>query len=375
MLKVFGATDYNYFSNGDVVLKPLKAKIHKEDNGDYYLDLVTGLDYSDYLVEGNIIVADTPQGEQAFRITNPEKTNTKITLRAWHVFYDSKRYLIQDSYVAGDDKTCAYALNHLNSATEPQSEFATWSDVEGYNTIRCVRKSLYEAILAVQEVWGGHLVRDNFSIGLKESIEHDNGITVEYGKNLKTITCSEDWDDVVTKLLPVGKDGILLNEINPMASVYVESARQYDIPYCKTVTFSQDIDQADYVDETAYKTALVNDLNSQASAYVQTNSLPKVNYTLKAHLDNITDIGDIIEVKDKRLGVNLITSVFAFEYDCIRKRFTEIEFGNAKPKLSNLFSIVNRNINNSVSYVAQNIYDTITGDTGSIPDSTINNLE
>ena len=46
------------------------------------------------------------------------------------------------------------------------------------------------------------------------SIGQDNGVTVRYAKNLKTITCETNWDNVVTKLLPVGKDGFLLNSID-----------------------------------------------------------------------------------------------------------------------------------------------------------------
>ena len=66
MIKVFGQTDTSFSSNGDIVLQSLKAKVHKEDNGNYYLDLETGLEYVDYIVEGNIVVANTPQGDQAF---------------------------------------------------------------------------------------------------------------------------------------------------------------------------------------------------------------------------------------------------------------------------------------------------------------------
>ena len=57
MIKIFGKTDKNFTSNGDCVIQPFKAKVHKQDNGDYYLDLETSLDYVDYLAEGNIVVA------------------------------------------------------------------------------------------------------------------------------------------------------------------------------------------------------------------------------------------------------------------------------------------------------------------------------
>ena len=364
MIRLFSSTDKNFTTNGDVVLHPLKAKVHKEDNGDYYLNLETGIEYVDYLVEGNIVVVDTPQGDQAFRITNPQKTRSKITVKAWHVFYDSENYLIEDSYVV--DKNCNEALDHLNNATEPQSPFTTISDVATVDSYRCVRKSLYEAIQTVIERWGGHLVRDNFNIGIRTSIGQDNGVTVRYRKNLREITCEENWDNVVTKLLPVGKDGILLNALEPNASLYVESEKQYTIPFTKSVSFNQNhIVEDDYkdesgtLDETAYKQALLDDLLQQATDYVDVNSLPKVNYTMKANISKVSDIGDTIEVIDERLGIDLMTNIISFDYDCILGQYTEIEFGNFKQTLSNLVS-------NITSSVDKSVIDTVTEQTAII---------
>ena len=354
MIKVFGQTDTSFASNGDVVLKPLKAKVHKKDNADYYLDLETGLDYVDYIVEGNIVVANTPQGDQAFRIGNVQKTKTKLTSKCYHVFYDSKNYLIADSYVV--DKTCNDALDHLNSATEPQSEFTTISDVGTVDSYRCVRKSLYEAIMTVISRWGGHLVRDNFQIEIRASIGQDNGVTVQYKKNLKDITCVENWDNVVTKLLPVGKDGILLNALDDSASIYVTSEVQYDLPYTKTVSFTQDdINQEDYASEQAYNQALVDDLMMQAITYLETNSVPQVNYTLKANLEKITDVGDTVEVIDERLGINMMTNVIAYDYDCILGKYTEIEFGNFKNTLSGLVGNITASVSQAVDNQVQGV--------------------
>lgn len=359
MIKVFGQTDTSFSSNGDVVFRPLKAKVHKEDNGDYYLDLETGLDYVDYFVEGNIVVANTPQGDQAFRIGNVRKTKSKLTSKCYHVFYDSENYLIADSYVV--DKTCNDALDHLNSATEPQSEFTTISDVGTVDSYRCVRTSLYEAIQTILERWGGHLVRDNFQIEIRATIGQDNGVTVQYKKNLKDITCEENWDNVVTQLLPVGKDGILLNAIDPNASIYVTSEIQYNLPYTKTVSFTQTIAQEDYPTEEAYQQALVSDLMMQALEYLEQNSVPQVNYTLKANIEKITDVGDTIEVIDDRLGVNMLTNVIAFDYDCILEQYTEIEFGNFKQTLSGLVGNITASVNKDVSDQLQGISASLSG--------------
>ena len=354
MIRAFGKTDRDFSSNGDIIVKATKAKLHKKDNGDYYIDIEAPLEYSDFLIDGNILAVDTPQGVQAFRVSNPSKKSNKISIRAWHVFYDSKNYLIADSNVV--DKNCNDALDHLNSATEPQSAFTTISDVQAVDSFRCVRKSLYEAIQTVLERWGGHLVRDNFKIAIRENIGTDNGIVVRYRKNLKELTCDENWDNVVTKILPVGKDGILLNDQDSSASLYVTSSTQYPIPYTKTVSFSQDnINEDDYKDAEgntntqAYRTALVNDLRQEAQAYVEKNSVPQVNYTLKANVEKITDVGDIIEVIDERLGLNLLTNIISFDYDLILNKYTEIEFGNFKRTISGFASNLQNDISNAVS--------------------------
>ena len=339
MIKLFDITDTLFSTNGDKVIIPTKAKVHKEDNGSFYLDLETNLDYVDDLEPNKIIVAPTPQGEQAFRITNVEQSRSKIKVKAYHVFYDSKNYLIADSYVV--DKNCNDALDHLNSATDNLSPFTTLSNITTINSFRCVRKSLYEAIQTVIERWGGHLVRDNFTIKVMSSIGQDNGVVVRYAKNLKNIQVTYNWDNVVTKLMPVGKDGLLLDE------QYVYSTIQYDIPYTKTISFDQStIEQDDYLysdgtpNVNAYNQALIDDLTTQAQNYVNNNCTPQVNYTLNANLEKISDVGDTVEVIDERLGINISTNIIAFDYDCILNKYTEIQFGNFTPKLSNLQSTI-----------------------------------
>ena len=354
MIKLFKSTDKVFNSNGDKIIKAYKAKVHKEDNGDFYLELECPLIYVDDIVEDAILVVNLPQGEQAFRITNVSKTKSKISTKCWHVFYDSENYLIKDSYVV--DKDCADAMEHLNLATEPASQFTTFSDITTVGSYRCVRKSLFEALEVVRERWGGHLVRDNFSIGLNKNIGTDTGVVIRYRKNLKEISCEENWDDVVTKLLPVGKDGILLNELDPDRNVYLSSAQSYSVPYTKTVSFSQDsIDEEDFkdedgnTDEVAYKTALVEDLELQGIKYLDENCKPKITYTLRSDLENITDIGDTIEVIHEPLNINLTAEVVAFDYDCILKKYTEITFGNFQKNLSSLLSDIDEKTNEIVT--------------------------
>lgn len=358
MIKLYGQTDTTFTNNGDVVILPLRASVHKEDNGDFYLDLTTSLKYADDLTEGRIVIAPTPQGEQAFRVGNVQKTKHKITTRCWHLFYDTKNYLIEDSYVTQNN--CNYALDHLNNATTPESPFTTLSDVTTLASYRCVRTSYYEAIQTVIERWGGHLVRDNFNIEVRDQIGQDNGVTVRYGKNLKDITVEYNWDNVVTQLMPVGYDGIMLED------KYIYGDVSYAIPYTKCVHFDQNIDQDAYkdesgnVDQEAYAEALRADLFAQAQAYIETNQYPQVNYQLSANLEKITDIGDTIEVDDERLGVKITTNVIVYDYDCILGKYTNLEFGNFRRQLSNLVANITTQTQQIVQQSSEALQITLT---------------
>ena len=347
MIRAFNATDTIYSSNGDAVIAATKARVKNSDNGDYYLELTCGSEYNDYIQANNIIIAPTPRGDQAFRIRTVTKKNNKLEAKAWHVFYDSQNYLIADSYAV--NMNCNAALDHFNNATDNPSPFTVSSDVLNVNSYRCVRTSLAECINTILERWGGHLVRDNWNISILADIGVDNGITIEYKKNLKELTASYDWSSVVTKIMPVGKDGILLDEL------YIYSDIQYDIPYTKAISFEQpNIIEDDYkdadgnVDTAAYQAALKEDLRQQAISYLKIYSFPVVNYELKGNPEKVTDIGDTIEVKDERIGVNILTEVIAYEYDAIAKKYVSLEFGNFTNTLGDLLNNISSSTTNQV---------------------------
>lgn len=334
MIKVYEANEKLFNHNGLKILHPTKAEIYIEDNGDYYIDIESTIEDIEYLKEGMIVRANTRWGEQGFRLTNPEKKNTKVFVRGYHLWKDTQKYVIADSNIV--NKNCNDALDHINIACDTPTPFNTISDITRINSARIIRKSLEEAIAILVEKWGGHLYRDNWTVGIKETIGRDRGATIKYGKNSKEIDAIENWDNVVTKILPVGYDGITLPEL------YIESEMQYDVPYTRVIKFDQDIDQDAYKDaegnlkEDEYRQALITDLRHQAQEYINENQYFKCNYKVKAHIEGIVDLGDVITVEHERLGIKLNTNVIALKYDCIRDKYLEVEFGNFKNKLKNL---------------------------------------
>ncbi len=355
MISIYPSNEKDFIDNGIKILKPLEAKIRKEDNGEYYLDIEDTVEMIYYYTSGAIVRANTPWGYQCFRLTNPTVENNKIKVRANHLFFDSANYLIADSYVV--DKNCNDALDHLEGGCETAPPFTFISDITNTNSYRCVRKNLEEAINTVLERWGGHLVRDNWNIGIRQTIGEDRGVVLAYGKDITDMKTNEDWSMVTTKILPVGKDGLLVPE------VFLEANRdRYDIPYSRIVEFDQsEVNQDDYKDQTtgelneeAYQQALIVNLRSQAQNFLQENGEPKVNYSVSTYIDRVSDIGDTIYVHHPKCNVDITTKVIAIEYDCIQEKYTKIEFGNFKKKLENLVTRITSEVRGESKIQNQN---------------------
>lgn len=343
MIKVYDSTEKLFNNNGIKILKPLFAQITKKDNSDYYLELEDTIDNLNYYQKGLIIRTTTNWGVQGFRCDNPKIENNRIKCKAWHLTYDSKNYIVRDSNSV--DKSCNAALNHFNSATDIPSPFTTISDIKTILSCRMVRKSLYEVFneLIDETKYGGHLYRDNFTFGIKSSIGEDRGVVLAANKNITGMSVSENWDDVCTKILPYTTDG---QKVIALDDVYVSLTEQlYDIPYSKVVKFENPYKEEDYNDRDSFEIAVKTWLKNEAMAYLEKNKLPKVNYTVEAQINNVSDIGDVIHVKHPKCNVNLITNVISITYDCIRNKYVKIEFGNFKKEIKNLTQQITESAN------------------------------
>lgn len=334
MIKVYDPNERLFNHNGIKILHPEICELTKKDNGDYYLEIRDSIDNVDYYQKGMIIRVSTQWGEQAFRCTNPTVSNTRVDVKAWHVFYDSMNYLIKDVNIV--DKTCNYAMNHCNSNTDIPSPFTTLSDITKQVSTRIVRKTLYDTFVEFidESKFGGHLVRDNFNVSIMTSIGQDRGVVLADKKNITSLKVEEKWDEVCTKILPYTTDGevaILLDETYVSLDTDI-----YDIPYSRVVKFENELDKEDFESESAYLSATKEWLKSKAVDYLEQNKLPKVNYSVEANINNVSDVGDIIHVKHPRCKVNITTNVIAIQYDCIREKIIKVEFGNFKKDISTL---------------------------------------
>ncbi len=330
MIRVYDATVTQFLNNGIKALNPLFAEITKVDNGDYYIELEDMLENLEYYQKGMIIRADTPWGTQGFRCDNPIIKNNRISCKAWHLFYDSKNYIINEAYAT--NKNCNDALNHYNSNTDIPSPFTVISNIATPKSTVVVRKSLFQVFTDLANEYSGHWERDNFNFGIKSSIGQDRGVVLAYNKNITDIKVEENWDNVCTKILPyvkVDEQEITLDEI------YVETDENlYDVPYTKVVEFQYEEKDGEVAPSSV--SGWHTWLHNEAYKYLEANKLPQVNYSVSAKLDNISDVGDKIRVKHPKCRVDIFTNVISVKYDVIAERYTAVEFGNFKKTIKNL---------------------------------------
>ena len=334
MIRVYDATEKLFNNNGIKVLHPLFAEITKIDNGDYYVELEDVLDNLEYYQKGLIIRVPTPWGDQGFRCDNPIVQNNRISCKAWHLSYDSENYVINSA--TATEKNCNDAINHYNDNTDTTSPFTVISDISLLKTTVMEKVTLFDAFTALisTDNYGGHWHRDNFNFGIMSSVGEDRGVVLAYNKNISDIKVEENWDNVCTKLLPYA---ISEETIITLDQTYIELDESvYDIPFTKTLKFEHNLKKEDFSNEEAFVLAVKEWLHAEATNYLQANKLPRVNYSVSAKLDNVSDVGDIIYVKHPKCKVDITTNVISVKYDAISGRYTAIEFGNFKKEIKNL---------------------------------------
>jgi len=115
----------------------------------------------------------------------------------------------------------------LLSKTDWSVDYIDSSLLNKYRTFDVSERNLLEFVLDSIERYGSYIpiydtVNKKISIYLDENIGTFEGLEVTYGKYLKSLNESENFDDICTRLYMYGKD-ISINSLNPSGTDYLES--------------------------------------------------------------------------------------------------------------------------------------------------------
>lgn len=359
----FNQTSFN--NNGICTLFPKSAVITRDLNEyKYYLDLTHPIDETGKwkeVTQDRIIVAN----EQPFRIKFVQKTSREIVAYCEQIFFDLNNNFIEDTNIKG--KNGNTALNQILSNTNYAHPFSGTSNIQITNNSRLVRKNVLSAIIGDNENsfvnrWGGELDIDGFTFKINTRIGRNNGYKVEYSKNMTGINAKFDMRNVVTKIRPVGFDGIKLEElfvdsplINSYAMPIIREYKYEDVKWKGSPNYQAPLDGED---DGAYETLAEAqaELKRRALAEFSENEvdLPTVNYNVNfVELSNTDEyanyqalssinIGDDVVIRHKILDINIPARCTAYKYNCLTCNFDEITLGHYN---KNFFTDVKNTMN------------------------------
>ncbi len=273
MIKIFDSNDTDFSTAGNIIINPLKCiETRKKSLNGWYIDVEIPIKYAEYIEQDKLCVVKSKSKliPQAFRIKNIEKRQRKIVFQARHVMFDAEDYFLLD--VRPTNQNGQNALSYINQRTDKASPFTVFSNITVQDTAYFIRKNMLEAWTTIEERWGGVFDADNWNIRFLTKLGNDNGETVMYGKNLQGIEVYEDWSSVVTKLYPVGYNGLMLPE------VFLESDVQYTKPYTRTVDFDTDLDMSTDLEALSLEVAQIGMLRNSLPTLVDINGIIKENY-------------------------------------------------------------------------------------------------
>ncbi len=357
-MNIYLSTETTFTNNGLGFLTDcLSAVVSEEINGNYSLTIEYMLNgnLSEYLVQENIIKCPVQDGTlQLFRIKYVDKDFEKITITAKHIFYDLLDNFLLD--VAPTNKAAQAFGQWILNGTEFVSPFSFTSSIATTKSARYVRKNPVEAIMGTEynsmvNLFGGEIKRDNFTISLLTRLGQNNGIKLIVGKNITGVDITIDDNELYTRILPMGFDGLMIPE------VYVDSPliNQYPTPKIRKYEFSEIRYDPDSTEEGVY-----TDINDAYDALrAATNELyangidkPQINiaidwielsktkeYENYVNIETIS-LGDTLTAN--LLGIEYETRVIAIAYNVLGNRVDSFTIGEVKPNITRTLNQIER---------------------------------
>lgn len=345
MIQIYAPSNTNFSKNGTSLL-PTSCTLSMQINGTWSVFIENALDDRfQNIVENAVLSAPTPYGQQLFRITQMDKSDTGVSATAVPIFLDAQN----DTFIYDQrptDKTGQQALDILMDGTK----YTGHSDITTLNTAYYQMKNLIECLASDDENsflnrWGGEIRFDDYDIYINERLGADNGARVEFGFNLSSIQESIDMSSVVTKIVPVAYNGYTLPDgetvnspnINKYPIHYIRTIHYDDIKLAEDATDGEeDVTVCDTLDE------LYQALRTRAAAeYDSGIDLPSITYQVNmvdlakteeyaAFKGLVTvNLGDTVHIKHRRLDIETQARIVALEYDCIQQKVTSLTIGDS----------------------------------------------
>lgn len=327
-VRLYKSTETDFTHNENVLTDIESCKVTEELNGDYTVELEYPLDDSkeiaSSLIAGAILSVPTidSRENQLFRIIAKDTDSFSTTVQGQaKLLADLKANRIRSKTLTGLTRKQAIA-NILSSALEPTGyTVGNLDNNTNTNIIIDVQEgNLLDAIIGAENSilsgYGGEFIVNNNTIDIINSRGVDNGVVIEYGKNLSSIKERIDLTDLATVLIPKSGDYRL-----PEYTIESPLVGNYEKRYFQEVEFNFDIwdgendkqygqvtiDEAYALMRTSCNNMFNVDHVDQITFNYEVNMI-ELNKTEEykdyAILETV-NLGDTVTVKHKKLNLNL----------------------------------------------------------------------
>ncbi|MDD4291078.1 MAG: phage tail protein [Clostridia bacterium] len=340
------ATSFSTYGIG-ALADVISCEVTEERNGIYECILkypITGANYAEIkkerLIKAKPNDTSAPQAFRIYRITTP--INGIVTVYAQHISYDLSA--IATTPWASDPITPQLAVEHTFENALTSHNFSFRTDYTEPKAFTVTKPKSLRAVLggesgSLLDMWGGEFEWDNFNVIHHHGRGRNNGVVIEYGKNLTNLEHDADNSDVYTDLLPFA---VVTDESE---NETVITLSEQILPIASSNTQRKTLIK-DFTDSFETDTVITEELlREKAQKYLQNNPLGVEAPTLKISFEALwkqpeyaavlerVSLCDTVKVRHSELGVSVHSKVIKTVYDSLAEKYVSITLGNAKASL------------------------------------------
>lgn len=389
MINLYEKNEINFKHNAYVLNEIIKAESEEEINNGFNANITYPLhdskELSSMLVPGNIIKLPSWDKREAqlfaIRRYKPSLDNCSVEVNLQHILtYKLDNNVVLDTYIQG--KTRKEAVNQILANTFHKHNFKIGNNDKNTSTnnLRSVRYSVLDALIGnndntIVNRYGGELIYNNFIVDFVDSIGEDKGIDIVYAKNIIGANMTLEDTDLITEIIPIGKDGLMLPEKSVKASNFDENN-----PYSRIIEFSNiGVVEADTDDDgniTNFDEIVTQDqayelLRQSCRDKFNKEHVSEVSFNLSLDLVELADcvnfegnnysnidskltIGDTVNVNIKPFGLIQKGRVYKLKRNVLTGELVSVEIGYKVKTLTDTINKTDNKIEETKEEVKKN---------------------
>lgn len=374
MITLYSKNETDFSHNGigsldNAIINPI---VHWIDNGTFTLEFKYPLlaKHGSEIENSSIIKANDAELENLFFVYKMTPQMGYVHVFCYQISYKLAFNSINDTFVV--DKNGQQALAQISSQTQYKHNFKFSSDIMTVASSRIVRKNPIEILLdssldnSFVNRWGGHIIRHKFNIAMNTAYSNTNqNYTIRHRKDLKGYEANIDESTVVTRIRPMGYDGLLLPELyvdSNLINNYTEPRiQQYEYSKVKVKQKADDEEGFDTIEEAYAELRRLAKLEFSDKKVDVPHASYKIEFVAIEDTEEYKDLqsltklnaGDYVTVVHQEDGINIKAQIVEYTYNPLTNHYINIVLGNYQKSFTSTISKLVDSKVKEVSDVAQ----------------------